>query len=145
MSASKSPPAFIAGGLGCLLRSLWPSTSNHHNPPAWRFHDGGDGGDGGGSASMEKLRESALRVKFSLIPWRFHSFQAHFTSFAERLPGVLPESFQSPPAAAGHAWCARGGPALQSIPGRALSGARSLMPTADSRRIQICPAALIQG
>ena len=85
MNASKSPPASVAGGLGCFLRSLWSSTSDHHNPPAWRFHDGGDGGDGGGSASKEKLRESALRVKLGLNSLRFHSFQAHFTSFAERI------------------------------------------------------------
>src|ERR1035441_10583179 len=34
-----------------FLRSLWPITSGHSSPPAWRFHDDGGDRDGGGSAS----------------------------------------------------------------------------------------------
>jgi len=48
--AIKKPAGVVAGGLRWFL-SLWPFTSGHDSPPAWRSHDGGDR-DGGGSASI---------------------------------------------------------------------------------------------
>jgi hypothetical protein len=135
MNASKSPLAFVAGGLGYILRSLWPSTSDHGNPPAWRFHDGGAGGDGGGSASKEKLRESALRVKFGLNPLRFHSFRAHFISFAGRLLEPFQSSFLLLQVIDG---AAKAVPHFKAFRG-ALHRARGLMAKADGFRFALLP------
>jgi DNA uptake protein ComE-like DNA-binding protein len=40
-----------------FFRSLWPITSGHGSPPAWKFHDDGGDRDGGGSASNNEVIE----------------------------------------------------------------------------------------
>jgi hypothetical protein len=50
VSAAKSPPALVAGGLVLFSISL-AFTLGHGSPPAWMSHDDGRVRDGGGSAS----------------------------------------------------------------------------------------------